>query len=73
MRFGVVVFPGTWSDGDCYHVLDEVLGQEVSYVWHKDTDLSSYDCVVLPGGFSYGDYFEMRGYCAVFSCDGGCG
>ena len=66
MRFGVVVFPGTWSDVDCYHVLDEVLGQEVSYVWHKDTDLSSYDCVVLPGGFSYGDYLRC-GAIARFS------
>ena len=66
MRFGVVVFPGTWSDVDCYHVLDEVLGQEVSYVWHKDTDLSSYDCIVLPGGFSYGDYLRC-GAIARFS------
>lgn len=66
MRFGVVVFPGTWSDVDCYHVLDEVLGQEASYVWHKETDLSSYDCVVLPGGFSYGDYLRC-GAIARFS------
>ena len=66
MRFGIVVFPGTWSDVDCYHVLDEVLGQEVNYVWHKDTDLSSYDCVVLPGGFSYGDYLRC-GAIARFS------
>ncbi len=66
MRFGVVVFPGTWSDVDCFHVLDEVLGQEASYVWHKETDLSSYDCVVLPGGFSYGDYLRC-GAIARFS------
>lgn len=66
MRFGVVVFPGTWSDMDCHHVLDEVMGQEVSYVWHKETDLSSYDCVVLPGGFSYGDYLRC-GAIARFS------
>lgn len=58
MKFGVVVFPGTWSDGDCYHVLDKVLGQDVSYVWHKESDLSGYDCIVLPGGFSYGDYLR---------------
>ncbi len=58
MKFGVVVFPGTWSDGDCYHVLDRVLHQDVSYVWHKETDLSAYDCLVLPGGFSYGDYLR---------------
>ena len=66
MRFGVVVFPGTWSDVDCYHVLDEVMEREVSYVWHKETDLSSYDCVVLPGGFSYGDYLRC-GAIARFS------
>ena len=58
MRFGVVVFPGTWSDTDCFHVLSEVLGQPTDYVWHKETDLSAYDCVVLPGGFSYGDYLR---------------
>ena len=66
MRFGVVVFPGTWSDVDCHHVLDEALGQKVSYVWHKETDISSYDCVVLPGGFSYGDYLRC-GAIARFS------
>ncbi len=58
MRFAVVVFPGTWSDGDCYHVLDTILGQQVDYVWHRERDLSKYDCVVLPGGFSYGDYLR---------------
>ncbi|MCH8185771.1 MAG: hypothetical protein IH862_06695, partial [Chloroflexi bacterium] len=50
VRFGVVVFPGTWSDTDCYHVIKNVLRQPVEYLWHKETDLSSYDCVVLPGG-----------------------
>jgi phosphoribosylformylglycinamidine synthase len=57
-HFGVLVFPGTWSDHDCYHVLDKVLGQKVEYVWHKETDLSGFDCVILPGGFSYGDYLR---------------
>ena len=66
MKFGVVVFPGTWSDVDCYHVLDDVLHQEVGYIWHKDTDLSNYDCVILPGGFSYGDYLRC-GAIARFS------
>ncbi len=66
MRFGVVVFPGTWSDGDCYHVLKNVFNQPVEYVWHKETDLSSYDCVILPGGFSYGDYLRT-GAIARFS------
>ena len=58
MRFGVVVFPGTWSDVDCFDALHDVFGQDVGYVWHKDTDLSGYDCVILPGGFSYGDYLR---------------
>ena len=58
MRFGVIVFPGTWSDTDCYHVLRQVFHQPVDYVWHKETDLSAYDCVILPGGFSYGDYLR---------------
>ena len=66
MRFGVVVFPGTWSDGDCYHAVKDVLGQDADYVWHKDTDLSSCDCVILPGGFSYGDYLRT-GAIARFS------
>lgn len=58
MRFGVIVFPGTWSDVDCHYALSTVLGQEAHYIWHKDTDLSDYDCVILPGGFSYGDYLR---------------
>lgn len=58
MRFGVIVFPGTWSDTDCFNVLSEVFHQPVNYVWHKETDLSAYDCVILPGGFSYGDYLR---------------
>ena len=66
MRFGIVVFPGTWSDGDCYHVATSVLGQDARYIWHKDTDLSGIDCVVLPGGFSYGDYLRT-GAIARFS------
>ena len=58
MKFGIVVFPGTWSDRDCYYALSDVLNQEVGYIWHKDTDLSGYDCIILPGGFSYGDYLR---------------
>ena len=60
MRFGIVVFPGTWSDGDCYHVLKGVLGQGAEYLWHQqDSPLNTnFDCVVLPGGFSYGDYLR---------------
>lgn len=58
MRFGVVVFPGTWSDCDFHYVIAEVLRQPVKYVWHRTRDLSDLDCVILPGGFSYGDYLR---------------
>ncbi|MGH7276899.1 MAG: phosphoribosylformylglycinamidine synthase subunit PurQ [Candidatus Rokuibacteriota bacterium] len=58
MRFGVVVFPGTWSDCDFHYVISEVLHQPVKYVWHRDRDLGDLDCVILPGGFSYGDYLR---------------
>ena len=66
MRFAVIVFPGTWSDGDCHYVLSDILGQPADYVWHRQSDLSQYDCVVLPGGFSYGDYLRT-GAIARFS------
>ena len=66
MRFGIVVFPGTWSDRDCYASLGSVLGQDVGYVWHKERDVSSFDCLILPGGFSYGDYLRA-GAIARFS------
>ena len=66
MRFGVVVFPGTWSDTDCYYVVKDILGQDADYVWHQESSLSPYDCVVLPGGFSYGDYLRA-GAIARFS------
>ena len=58
MRFGVVVFPGTWSDCDFHYVISEVLHQPVRYVWHRDRNLADLDCVILPGGFSYGDYLR---------------
>ena len=58
MRFGVVVFPGTWSDRDFGVALKESLEQDVSFVWHRERDLTGYDCVVLPGGFAYGDYLR---------------
>ena len=68
MRFGIVVFPGTWSDVDCFYVVDSVLGEDVEYIWHRNSlNLSSrYDCIVLPGGFSYGDYLRT-GAIARFS------
>lgn len=66
MRFAVLVFPGTWSDMDFVHVIRDVLGHEAECVWHKETDLSGFDCVILPGGFSYGDYLRV-GAIARFS------
>lgn len=58
MRFGVVVFPGTWSDRDFGIALRDSLEQEVRYLWHQERDLTGFDCVVLPGGFAYGDYLR---------------
>jgi phosphoribosylformylglycinamidine synthase I len=66
MRFAIVRFPGTWSDRDCHHVLTTVLGQNAEIVWHRETDLSGFDAIVLPGGFSYGDYLRC-GAIARFS------
>ena len=57
MKFGILVFPGTWSDRDCGYAL-ESLGQEIKYVWHADTDVDRFDALVVPGGFSYGDYLR---------------
>ncbi len=50
MRFGVVIFPGSNCDTDAYHALHDVMGQPVDYVWHQETDLSGYDCIIVPGG-----------------------
>jgi phosphoribosylformylglycinamidine synthase len=66
MKIGVVVFPGSNCDHDCEYVFKEVLGQSVELIWHKDTSLSGIDAMVLPGGFSYGDYLRT-GAIARFS------
>ncbi len=66
MRFAVVVFPGTWSDHDSQYALRDVMGHEADLVWHRESDLSAYDAIVLPGGFSYGDYLRA-GAIARFS------
>jgi phosphoribosylformylglycinamidine synthase subunit PurQ / glutaminase len=58
MLFGVLQFPGSNCDQDCIHVVRHVLGQDAVYLWHKDTDLQNVDCVMVPGGFSYGDYLR---------------
>jgi len=66
MKFAIIVFPGSNCDHDCYHVVKHVMGQEAEYVWHKDSSLEGFDCVILPGGFSYGDYLRT-GSIARFS------
>lgn len=58
MKFGVVTFPGSNCDQDMIYVLENILGKEVVNLWHKDTDLQGVDFVILPGGFSYGDYLR---------------
>ena len=58
MKFGIVVFPGSSGDSDCFYVIDQVLKEPVEYLWHNDADLKGVDCVILPGGFSYGDYLR---------------
>lgn len=58
MRFGIVVFPGTWSDTDCHYQVKDILGQDAEYVWYRQESLAGIDCVILPGGFSYGDYLR---------------
>jgi phosphoribosylformylglycinamidine synthase len=58
MKFGVITFPGSNCDQDMIYVLETIMGYDVVNLWHKDTDLQEVDCVVLPGGFSYGDYLR---------------
>ena len=66
MKFGVIVFPGSNCDHDAYHVISKHVGQPVDFIWHRDTDLRDYDAVIIPGGFSYGDYLRA-GALARFS------
>jgi phosphoribosylformylglycinamidine synthase len=66
MKFGVIVFPGSNCDHDAYHVISKHVGQPVDFIWHRDTDLNGYDAVIIPGGFSYGDYLRA-GALARFS------
>jgi len=66
MRFGVLVFPGSNCDQDCFHAVQDVLKQPVKYIWHKETQVSGFDCLIVPGGFSYGDYLRC-GAVARFS------
>ncbi|MGE5372071.1 MAG: phosphoribosylformylglycinamidine synthase subunit PurQ [Solirubrobacterales bacterium] len=66
MKFGVVVFPGSNCDADCYHVIDQVLQEPVDFIWHKTHSVTGYDALIVPGGFSYGDYLRC-GAIARFS------
>lgn len=66
MKFGVVVFPGSNCDFDTFYVLRDILNQKTVFLWHKDHDLKNSDCIILPGGFSYGDYLRS-GAIAKFS------
>ena len=66
MKFGIVVFPGSWSQQDFHHVIVNVLKEEACYLWHKQADLKGSDCVILPGGFAHGDYLRT-GAIARFS------
>ena len=66
MKFAVIVFPGSNCDHDAYHAAKHVLGQDAAFVWHKDTSLAGADVVILPGGFSHGDYLRT-GAIARFS------
>ena len=65
-KFGVVVFPGSNCDHDCYHVIKSIFDQDCEYIWHQQTDIDEFDCIVVPGGFSYGDYLRT-GSIARFS------
>ncbi len=66
MKFGVLIFPGTWSHQDFGHVFQDILQAEWGYIWHKDASVAGYDCLILPGGFAHGDYLRC-GAIARFS------
>jgi len=67
LKFGVIVFPGTWSDRDCGGVVESLQdqGAELTYLWHRDRDLKGCDCVIAPGGFSYGDHLRAGAIAAT--------
>lgn len=66
LTFGILLFPGSNCDHDAYHVISKVMGQEARFIWHKDEHLGDVDAVIVPGGFSYGDYLRV-GAIARFS------
>ena len=66
MKFGVVIFPGSNCDHDCYYVIESVIGKPVEFIWHQDTSVKGFDAIIFPGGFAYGDYLRT-GALAKFS------
>ena len=58
VKFGVVVFPGSNCDKDCLWAAGDVMGQKADFIWHESKDINKYDVIILPGGFSYGDYLR---------------
>jgi phosphoribosylformylglycinamidine synthase subunit PurQ / glutaminase len=66
MKFGVVVIPGSYCDHDCYYAIESVIKKPVEFIWHEQTSVAGFDAIILPGGFSYGDYLRT-GALAKFS------
>jgi len=66
MKYNIIIFPGSNCDYDAYYITRHIMGDEAEYIWHKDTSLKNPDCIIIPGGFSYGDYLRA-GAIAKFS------
>ncbi len=66
MKFGVIVFPASNCDLDSYYAIKDMMGEKVEYIWHEEEKIEEYDCIIIPGGFSYGDYLRC-GAVAQFS------
>ena len=71
-KFGIVVFPGSNCDYDAYYVIKKVLNYDAVFLWHKDKDIQNCDVIILPGGFSYGDYLRTGAIAQVFAYHGFC-
>lgn len=80
MKFGIVVFPGSWSERDMHYAVSDVLGYQAEYVWHRESSIDGFDAILLPGGFSYGDHLRcgaiaahspVMGAIKEFADDGG--
>ncbi|GGB50161.1 phosphoribosylformylglycinamidine synthase subunit PurQ [Virgibacillus dakarensis] len=68
MKFAVIVFPGSNCDRDMYHAVKDILGEEADLVWYENSNLANYDAILLPGGFSYGDYLRSGSIAATSDC-----